>query len=120
MLDILKNILERDHLLDVQTCLCPVTAYQYLQHYCPDMIISDYEMPRMNGVELFFGIRSLGIKVPLILYTSYTQEEIEEELFQMDSVYYVHKMGYIVKDIAKMKRIIQHSFGDTGKKSHLT
>lgn len=43
-----------------------------------DCVISDYNMPFMDGVEMFNSIREEGITVPFIFYTS--SKTIEEQL----------------------------------------
>ncbi|GAB4367020.1 MAG: sigma-54 dependent transcriptional regulator [Spirochaetales bacterium] len=37
----------------------------------PDIIITDVQMPGMNGVELFHTLRSRGLDIPLIFITAY-------------------------------------------------
>ncbi len=34
-----------------------------------DLVITDYEMPRMNGLELIEEIRKAGLKMPIIMMT---------------------------------------------------
>lgn len=40
-----------------------------------DLIICDYSMPGMNGVEFAKKIHDLGVKIPVILYTGMTFDE---------------------------------------------
>jgi len=37
----------------------------------PDIIITDVQMPGMNGVELFHALRTRGLEIPLIFITAY-------------------------------------------------
>ncbi|MCX7787716.1 MAG: sigma-54 dependent transcriptional regulator [Spirochaetes bacterium] len=37
----------------------------------PDIIITDVQMPGMNGVDLFHGLRTRGLDIPLIFITAY-------------------------------------------------
>ncbi|MCK8058526.1 MULTISPECIES: response regulator [unclassified Fusibacter] len=49
----------------------------------PSLIITDFEMPKMNGVELCSAIRKTkyGYALPIILGTSYTSETIQRDTF---------------------------------------
>lgn len=44
--------------------------------YTPDIIISDYNMPIMNGLQFAQSIRENGSKTPIIFFTSETDSEI--------------------------------------------
>ncbi len=113
MLEIIKIILEKDSRVDVQTCQCPKDALQKLLEQKYDLIISDYDMLNMNGLQLLDTIRSRGLDTPFVLYTCHSLEEIKDEIIGMDLVYYVHKWGSIYDQIAKMKQIIQDSISFT-------
>lgn len=109
MLELIKIIFEKDYRVDVQTCQCPKNALQILLEQKYDLIISDYDMLTMDGIQLLDTIRSRGLNTPFILYTCHSLEEIKDEIIGRDSVYYVHKWGSLYDQIAKMKRIIQKS-----------
>ncbi|NPA10733.1 MAG: response regulator [Epsilonproteobacteria bacterium] len=42
-----------------------------------DLVISDINMPKMNGIELFKEIRKLNKKIPLILISAYEKDIID-------------------------------------------
>jgi DNA-binding response OmpR family regulator len=47
-----------------------------------DLLITDIQMPELNGLELIHRIRKNGIALPVIVMTSETDNEIFEELEQ--------------------------------------
>lgn len=42
----------------------------------PDLIITDYMMPRMNGLDMIVELRAQGLQVPIVLATSIPEEQL--------------------------------------------
>lgn len=53
-------------------------AAELLSEAAPDVVIMDYKMPGMDGIEATALIRRQMPSVPVILYTAYLDDEIEE------------------------------------------
>lgn len=56
----------------VQTVTNPVTAFEMIQDEGFDIVISDIEMPHMNGLELLKKIKSYNGMIQVIIITGYT------------------------------------------------
>lgn len=54
-------------------------ALSYLKDIPIDLIITDYEMPEMNGREFIKEVRKMGIKVPILYLSSSTKVEQFQE-----------------------------------------
>lgn len=59
----------------------------------PDLIISDLRMPVMNGLELVQTIKARGLGLPVILMTSFGNEQIAVEALQSGAASYVPKVA---------------------------
>lgn len=54
-------------------------AVQKVAEYHPDLVVLDFLMPRMNGLEAARKIRKLEPKLPILLFTLDQTPEIERE-----------------------------------------
>jgi PAS domain S-box-containing protein len=95
LLDLGKKFLERGGLFDVDTALSAAEALALLQKNEYDGIISDYQMPEMDGIELLKNIRSRYPDLPFIIFTGKGREEIVIEAFDAGADYYVQKGGEV-------------------------
>ena len=74
-------------------------AIQILKSFRPDLIITDLEMPFMNGVELIKEIRKKDKELCIMVLTAHTSEKYLMQLIDM------HIEKYIVKPITLEKLI---------------
>ncbi|MHB8348179.1 MAG: HD domain-containing phosphohydrolase [Acidiferrobacterales bacterium] len=63
----LMSLLEMD--MRVETFDEPVSALDYVQDHEPDLVLADFRMPRMNGVEFTRLFRQLYKDIPLVMIT---------------------------------------------------
>jgi class 3 adenylate cyclase/FixJ family two-component response regulator len=57
----------------------------------PDLVLMDYEMPEMTGIEVLRNLRAQGNKVPVILMTSHGSENVAVEVFRLGAKDYLIK-----------------------------
>lgn len=57
----------------------------------PDLIITDYHMPSMNGLELIKNVRALSISSRIILMTAYSSPELHDEARRLQVDHYLTK-----------------------------
>jgi DNA-binding NtrC family response regulator len=58
-----------------------------------DIIVSDYEMPHMDGITLLKALRGTGNDMPFILFTGKGREEIAMEALNHGATFYLQKGG---------------------------
>jgi chemosensory pili system protein ChpA (sensor histidine kinase/response regulator) len=70
-----------------------IDAIQTLEHFKPDVVLTDLEMPNMNGVELTYHIRERQDlnKLPIIMITSRSQEKHRRMAEQAGVTAYITK-----------------------------
>ena len=72
-----------------------------------DIIVSDYMMPEMNGLEFFKRLRITGIATPFILFTGKGREEVVIEAMRHGVDFYIKKGGDAKSQFAELINAIR-------------
>jgi PAS domain S-box-containing protein len=72
-----------------------------------DVIVSDYEMPRLDGISLLKAIRGAGNDVPFILFTGKGREEIAMEALNNGATFYLQKGADVRAQFAIMAQKVR-------------
>lgn len=81
---------EYDGVFDIKTVTYPEDAIDEIKKGNYDVIVTDYIMPVLNGIELSRRIREFS-EIPIILYTGQGSEEVAEEAFTLGVDDYLRK-----------------------------
>lgn len=79
----LEGALENVH---VETATSGPQALDYVRENAVDLILSDYRMPEMNGLELLAKVREHRSKVPRIIITAYPDLELALDAINNEDV----------------------------------
>ena len=73
-LELSKTFLEVFHDIPSDTVDSAREAFKMLEKDSYDVIVSDYDMPAMNGITFLKTIRDKRINIPFILFTGFGDE----------------------------------------------
>jgi len=105
LLDVAKLFLEEEG-FEVETTASVKEAISLVSRGDYDIIISDYEMPEMNGIEFLKIIRKNFGSIPFILFTGKGRESVVIEAINNGANFYVQKGGDIDSMFAMLKQKI--------------
>ena len=89
--EMVSTFLERTDRLDVTTVTDPREALDRLE--AVDCIVSDYQMPEIDGLELLTRVRDRDPELPFILFTGQGSETVAEQAFSAGASEYLQKEG---------------------------
>ncbi len=94
VLDLAEAYLERElDAVAVTSVTDPETALDRLDEAAFDCVVSDYDMPAMDGLEFFETLRERHRKIPFVLYTGKGSEEIASQALNAGVTGYFQKGG---------------------------
>ncbi len=93
LLDMSKMFLELDKSMSVDTATSADDALEQLRNQEYDVIVSDYQMPGMDGIQLLKEVRTIDNKTSFILFTGRGREEVAIQALNAGADYYLQKGG---------------------------
>lgn len=93
LLEISKEFMEMEKDLTVRLAESSEDALEMLKREDFDIIVSDYQMTRMNGIELLESLRMKGDRTPFILFTGKGREEVVIDALNKGADFYLRKGG---------------------------
>ena len=105
-LAVAKQCIEDQSPFQVDTALSAKEALEKLKHSEYDVIVSDYQMPGKNVLELLRELRQRGNDVPFIIFTCKGKEEIAIAALNSGVYRYIGKEGNAEVTYEELKRSI--------------
>lgn len=109
LLDITRIFLEKGGDITVDTALSAQEALIMLSQKKYDAIVSDYEMPAMDGIEFLKTIKREGFEKPFIIFTGRSREEVVIEALNSGADFYLQKGSDPKVQFAELKNMIQQA-----------
>ncbi len=109
LLDIAKLFLEKNGDLTVDTVLSAHDAIERLRHRTYDAIVSDYQMPGMDGIAFLQHVRFAFDSIPFILFTGRGREEVVIEALNTGADFYLQKGSDPKAQFRELEHKIKHA-----------
>ncbi|WP_276272483.1 response regulator [Haloarcula litorea] len=91
VLEIVGTFLGQHDDLDVTAESDPERALELVRSEDFDAVVSDYKMPRLDGIELCAAIRDGGDEIPFLLFSAREPETVQPEADEAGVTGYVQK-----------------------------
>ena len=103
------GLLKRDFDWIVEYAECGESALQKISDIFPDIVVTDLQMPNMNGIELCKQTRQEYPHVPVILTTGQGSESLAVEALRAGAASYVPKSALAESLPDTVEQILEYS-----------
>ncbi len=109
LLEIGKAFLERSAGILVDTQETAIDALRILETQSYDAIVSDYQMPDMDGIAFLKALKEKGDTTPFIIFTGKGREDVVIEAFDAGADFYIQKGGDPKSQFAELERKVRRA-----------
>lgn len=95
--------------LKITTITSAIGALSLLKKQQFDVIVSDYQMPKMDGLKLLKNIKKLYHDIPFIIFTGRGREEVAVQALNLGASYYHHKAGQADTQFRELLNLIERA-----------
>jgi CheY-like chemotaxis protein len=100
--DIVGRLLEHVPGLSISYAADGVEAVEAIERGCPDLILTDLNMPRLNGLELVELVRNRQLPAAVVVMTAFGSEQTVVDVLKKGAAGYISK-EFLARDL---KRVI--------------
>jgi len=109
LLQVGKIFLERHGKFRVDTATSASEGLKLLESGNYEAIVSDYQMPVMDGIAFLKKIRASGNTIPFIIFTGKSRQEIVIQALNEGADFYLQKGGEAKSQFAELAHKIRHA-----------
>ena len=88
---LVAGILERNSDWTIRSAIDGLEAMASVVEHMPDLVVTDMQMPQMNGLELVTSLRQQFPQIPVVLMTAQGSEELAVQALRAGAASYVPK-----------------------------
>ncbi|UCG00284.1 MAG: PAS domain S-box protein [Candidatus Heimdallarchaeota archaeon] len=85
----------------------PLQVFEELKGNDFDVIVTDYQMPGMDGLELLSKLRDKKIDLPVIIFTGRGREEVAINALNLGANYYIEKSWDAESQFGELRHVIR-------------
>lgn len=112
MTDLARLFLERSGSISIDAVHSATEALDRLEIETYDGVISDYEMPGMNGIAFLKVLRASQNTIPFVIFTGRGREEVVIEALNSGADYYLQKGGDARAQYAELAHNIRRAVAE--------
>ena len=112
------GLLSKEGAISVQFCQNGAEAVAAIEHAPPDLVITDLQMPEMDGLALVEHIKQTRPHLPVILMTSMGSEEIAVSALEAGAASYVPKRK-LAEDLMRIVRQVMEAAAQQSTRAQL-
>jgi PAS domain S-box-containing protein len=109
LLELTKMFLERHHDIQVEVAGSGREALTKTGEGEFDVVVSDYQMPLMNGLQLLKALRDQRSNVPFVLFTGKGRESVAVDALNLGASFYLQKGGDPIAQFTELANMIRRS-----------
>jgi CheY-like chemotaxis protein len=109
---LIGGLLEKDPEFTVTFAGDGLEALERLERVAPDLVVTDLQMPGMDGLELVAAVRAEYPQVPVILITAHGSEEIASAALEWGAASYVPKPQLAQRLVDTARQVLMLSGAD--------
>ena len=87
----------------VMTATDGLAAWILLQHQALDLLITDYEMPQINGLQLIQQTRQILSEIPVMLMSGQSELELQSKIQSLKRVTFIAKPFTLIQFDTEIK-----------------
>ncbi len=106
-LEMAKKLLKKNGDMAVHTANSAEEAMELVKRESFDVILSDYEMQGMDGIELLRALRAQNNKTPLIIYASQGNKDVPISAMRSGAEFVMQKSEDPISQFKELKFIIE-------------
>ncbi|MBD3405323.1 MAG: PAS domain S-box protein [Candidatus Lokiarchaeota archaeon] len=104
---IAKKFLEKEKGFTIYTADCVKEGLKIINRVRIDAIISDYQMDEHTGLDFLRMLRNTESKIPVIIFTAHSREQVAIEALNLGADYYVKKEGNIKTQFLELAHLVR-------------
>lgn len=85
----------------------PLKVFDELKENNFDVIVTDYQMPGMDGLELLSKLKDQKIDIPVIIFTGRGREEVAITALNLGANYYIEKSWDAESQFGELRHVIR-------------